>query len=394
MGSGCRWIACGLTVLVGLTGALGCVEELDPIEGTTSLAVTLGIPEDPGTEDDRLDDDARAVTLQVSAVDAQNQLDEGFSGEVDVFVHYLGGLTPSLGEEPLLSVDVEDGTSAPFDLELPGVFGPTFLWVEHGRGPAATFATGTSPTLWYRDPFLADVSRPDDEAALDALERSPLELKQIDISESRHGADGRLVVTGIYAQGYTLSDVSCQAGGEPPCTTGDYDAVFVFSFSRPLGEGTGAIEVGDVISRVTGGVVEFNGLTEIGFPQSWVAEGEGSPDLVPEPVVIQPSWLSTRIEMERVEAALIAIENGTVCPLDDDYETFAQWKLGIGEAGCAGDVINVITQGAINDFDPAAHAGEVIPRVVGTLRPVNIGSFDVWIVYPRSTDDLVLPPQE
>jgi hypothetical protein len=27
---------------------------------------------------------------------------------------------------------------------------------------------------------------------------------------------------------------------------------------------------------------------------------------------------------------------------------------------------------------------------VGTLRPVNIGSFNVWIVYPRSAADLTL----
>jgi len=32
-----------------------------------------------------------------------------------------------------------------------------------------------------------------------------------------------------------------------------------------------------------------------------------------------------------------------------------------------------------------------MPRVVGTLRPVNVGSFNVWILYPRSMDDIELP---
>jgi hypothetical protein len=367
----------------------GCVDERDPIEGTTSLAVELVSPEDPGTEDDRLADGARAVTIAVSALDAQGEVDPDFTRSVQLYVHYLGGLTPELGATPLVRIDVEAGQSQPIDLELPGVFGPTFLWVEDARGASPSFATGTSPVLWYRDPFLADVSRPVDEAANDALERSPLELKQIRVTGSRYGADGRLVVTGIYSQGYTLADVRCRAGGAPPCTTGDYDSVFVFSFGRPVGEGTGAIQVGDVIEVLTGGISEFNGLTEVNFPESFVAEGERDADRLPEPVVIQPEWLGTRIEMERVEAGLVAIENATVCELDDDYETFSQWKLDLG-LGC-GDPVNVITQGQVNDFDPAEHVGQVLPRVVGTLRPVNIGTFDVWIIYPRTADDLTLP---
>lgn len=380
--------------LVVALAAGGCVDERPPlVDGTTSLAVELVRPGDPGTEEHRLEDDARAITLSVVALDAQGEPDDSFSGDVDLHVHYLGGLTPPLDEAPLVAFDVEEGRSDEVDVELPGVFGPTYLWIEDADGEGATFATGTSPILWFRDPFLADVSRPPDEGAADALERSPLELKQIRISDSRHGPTGRMVVTGVYSQGYTLSDVACAEGGAPPCTGGDYDHVFVFSFNRPVGEGTGAIEVGDVIESVTGGVTEFNGLTELGFPQSFVAEGERDADRIPEPVVVQPEWLGSRIEMERAEAGLVAIEEATVCELDDDYETYAQWKLGVGSDGCAdpGSVVNVVTLGQVNDFDPADHVGQVLPRVVGTLRPVNIGTFDVWIIYPRDEEDLTLP---
>jgi hypothetical protein len=366
----------------------GCVDERAPIRGTTSLAVELDSPADPGNEVDRLPDDVRAATVSVTALDAQGELDESFTRQVDLYVHYLGGLTPELGTEPLLRFPIEEGVSGSIDVELPGVYGPTFLWVEDGRGGGATFATGTSDVLWFRDPYLADVSRPLDEGALDALERSPLEAKQVRVSGSRYGADGRLVVTGVYSQGYTLSDVSCQAGGAPPCTTGDYDAVFVFSFGRPTGLGTGAIEIGDVVESVTGGISEFNGLTEVNFPETVVAEEERDADRLPEPLVIQPAWLASRIEMERAEAGVVAIENATVCELDDDYDTYSQWKLDLGN-GC-GDPVNVITAGQV-DFDPAEHVGQVLPRVVGTLRPVNIGSFDVWIIYPRSNEDLTLP---
>ena len=76
---------------------------------------------------------------------------------------------------------------------------------------------------------------------------------------------------------------------------------------------------------------------------------------------------------------------------DDDYETFSQWKLDVGN-GCNNDAINVITKGVAPEFDPAAHVRQVLPRVVGTLRPINIGNFNVWIVFPRDSSDLVLPP--
>jgi hypothetical protein len=367
----------------------GCSEELAAIEGTASIRVELVTPADPGTDGERLDEEVRDVVVKLTALDTQGELDPSFSGSVQLYVHYLGGLTPELGTEPLDRIDLVDGVSAEISIQLPYVFGPTYLWVEDGRGAAPTFATGVSPTIWYRDPFLADVSRPPDESAPGALERSPLEYKQIRVSQSRYGADGRLVVTGIYSQGYTVTDVSCEEGGAPPCTTGDYDSVFVFSFNRPLGEGTGPIEIGDVLELLTGGMSEFNGLTEVNFPESHVAEGERDADRVPEPIVIQPGWLSSRIEMERAEAAVVAIDGATVCELDDDYETYSQWKLDLGN-GC-GDAVNVITTGQVNDFDPAAYVGQTLPRVVGTLRPVNIGSFDVWIIYPRTAEDLTLP---
>ncbi|HEU5056036.1 MAG TPA: hypothetical protein VFU21_05905, partial [Kofleriaceae bacterium] len=208
---------------------------------------------------------------------------------------------------------------------------------------------------------------------------------------SRYGARGRMVVTGVYAQGYTLSDAECaDADGAPPCVSGDYDHVFVFSFNRPRGEEGETIAVGDVVDRLTGAIGEFNGLTEVNFPQSFMG-GESDPDMVPEPVVLQPAWLTDVINMERVEEALVAVEDVELCPLDDDFDTYAQWKLMLGGSCDDGDVINVITRGQVNDFDPAAYVGMVMPRVVGTLRPVNIGTFHVWILYPRSSADIELP---
>jgi hypothetical protein len=378
-----------LVVLGAALGLAGCLERLPGLEGTQSLHVQLVAPVDPGSVDARLPDDARAVTVRVFAIDADGQVDGSFTDDVEVYAQFLGSLTPELGRPPLARIALTAGRSEPTPLVLPPVFGPTSLWVEDG-GEGATYATGTSPILWFRDPHVADIQTPRDEEALDALEASPLERKQVTVSASRYGARGRLVVTGTYAQGYTLSDVECaDEQGTPPCVSGHYDHLLVFTFSRPRDERGRGIVPGQLIDGFAGAVQEFNGLTEITFPQTFVA---GAPEVdarrIPAPVVIDPSWLSAPIEMERRESGLVAVVDGRLCELDQDWATYKQWKLDLGR-GCQRP-INVITAGVV-ELDPAAYVGQTLPRVVGTLRPVNIGSFHVWIIYPRSAADLTLP---
>lgn len=384
-----RYSSSALLVLAFAVG--GCVEDKPGPMGTTSLRIELTSPTDTGTVDMRLPDDQRTLTFDVTALDEKGELDPTLSGPVDVYAQFLGSLTPPKNRGiPLEVVNLVDGVATDVTLDLPQAFGPTFLWVEHVQGDDATYATGTTPTLWYRNAWISDISTPRDEGALDALESSPLEQKQVVVNTSRYGDAGRMVITGVYAQGYTLSDVSCaDAAATPPCVPGPYDHIFVFTFSRPEDQDHRGLQVGQIVSEFSGAVSEFNGLTEIGFPQTFLASPDVEAAVVPEPVVIQSSWLSTRIEMERVEAALVAVDGATLCPLDDEWDTFKQWKLDIG-LGC-GNPINVISSGQVPDFDPAVHVGEVLPRVVGTLRPVNIGSFHVWIIFPRVLSDITLP---
>jgi hypothetical protein len=311
---------------------------------------------------------------------------------VRVYVNFLGTLTPYLDAAPLTTITMSGGMATNQSVTLPPVFGPATLWFDDGGAAEPTFASGASPTLWYRDPFLSDIQTPLDEMALDALEKSPLEQKQVTVDASRHGADGRLVVTSVFAQGYTVSDVQCGPGGAPPCTAADYDHQMVFSFSAARDERGRLVELGQVIDGFAGGVSEFNGLTEIGFPQTFV-EGEVDKDLarLPTPVTFDSSWFTNKIMFERNEAAPITIENAVVCDLDDDYATYKQWKLdpaGVG-GDCTGNrnVINVITTGVI-PTDPATLVGKPLAKVTGVLRPVNIGSFNVWIIYPRSMADV------
>lgn len=383
-----------------------CVETRDPITGTQSLQVDMVFPADPGSIGDRLPDSQRMVQVDLTAIDPNGVLDPTFNADIRVYAQFLGTLTPDLDQTPLATIPMVGGLANNALVTLPpSVLGPTTLWFDNGTGFGPDYVhgqvTGTSPTLWFRDPYIVDLQTPRDETAVDALEVTPLSDKQVAVSASRYGADGRLVVTSTFAQGYTVSDVQCGPGGVRPCTAAAYDHIMVFTFSAPRNQLGGTLEVGDVISKFNGGVSEFNGLTEIGFPRTHVPEPpENNPERLPEPVTLDPmTWfdpLSTGngvINFERNEAGAIAIVNAKVCPLDADYTTYKQWKLDpAGEMGtCARNrVINVISQGTDFTTDPATLVGRVLPRVVGILRPVNIGSFNVWIIYPRGASDIRL----
>lgn len=383
------YLASGMTL-----GA--CVETKDPIQGTQSLRVEIKTP--TGSAATRLPDSARTVTIDVTALDAENQVDTSYNNAVQVYVNFLGTLTPYLGAQPTLAtVQMSNGAASNIDVMLPPVFGPTTLFLDDGGAENPTYAVGASPTLWFRDPFIRDIQMPANEMALDALSKSPLEAKQVRVGASRHGANGRLVVTSVFAQGYTVSDVMCGAGGAPPCTAGDYDHKMVFSFSAARDEEGRVIQEGQVITGFAGGVSEFNGLTEIGFPQTFneAAEVEINPARMPTPVTFSATWFTDKFNFERNEAAPIAVMGAKVCDLDTDYDTYKQWKLDPTGAGgdCMGNrnVLNVITNGIVpDDTVRSMIEGKTLPRVVGVLRPVNIGSFNVWIIYPRSMADLTL----
>jgi hypothetical protein len=372
----------------------GCVETREPIMGTQSLKVELVSPASPGSPDNRLMDSARTVMINVTAIGPDGEVDTTFANPVRVYVNFLGTLTPYLDMPPLSTVTMNGGKAMNQTVMLPPVFGPTTLWLDDGGATDPTYASGASPVLWYRDPFIVDIQKPLDEMALDALQKSPLEQKQVTVRASRYGANGRLVVTSVFAQGYTVSDCNCGPGGAPPCTTSDYDHKMVFSFSAPRDEKFRVVEEGEVIDGFAGGVSEFNGLTEIGFPQTFVEADmtDVNPARLPTPATFDPTWFTNKIMFERNEAAPITVAGAVVCDLDKDYTTYKQWKLDPSGMGgdCTGrNVINVITNGVV-PTDPMTLVGKTLPKVTGVLRPVNIGSFNVWIIYPRSSADLVL----
>ena len=384
--------------------AAGCVDHKAGLTGTQSIGVDLVSPALPGDIDHRLPLGATTVTVNLTAYDADHQVDTSFNGQLQIYVQFLGTLTPSLDDAPLDTVQLVDGKAMAKVVTLPQVYGPTTIWVDDGKNAEPTYATGNSPALWYPDPHIVDLQRPKLETALDALVASPLQNKQIAVDSSRYGAVGRLVVTSVFAQGYTVSDVQCSdVDGRPPCTTEAYNHVVVFSFSAPADQNGRLLEQGQMIDGFAGGISEFNGLTEIGFPVTFASNTEINPARLPVPVKLdKATWFNPlndpngEINFERNEAAPIEIDDAAVCNLDQDYDRFKQWKLDLtGEGGdCSAkrNLVNVVTAGVIANFDPATLSGKKFSRVVGVVKPVVTSSGPIWIIFPRTSADLTLVP--
>lgn len=449
---------------------VACTESRDAIKGTQSLEVELVSPANPGDVKNRLGTPT-TVEVNLRAKDAEGNLDTSFTASLRVYAQFLGTLSPELSAAPLASCSmglpcvipmVNGMASGTINLATTPVFGPTTLWFDNGTDAGPDYqhgaVTGTSPTLWYRDPFVFDLQAPPCEntktepptapscmSLQDPLGAGPLEDKQIRVGASRHsltGTNGVLVVTSVFSQGYTVSDVQCATGlpnPTPPCTTPahpngivGYDHAMVFTFSAARDQYGRPLVQGEVIASFNGGLSEFNGLTEVGFPRTFLPEEldpEGNPRppivnpaLMPAPVLFEvdpamgPKWLGPlsvagdltkgRINFERNEAGPIDIRRALVCPLDDGpdgvYSKYKQWSIDpdytkpmaerCKQATSAdrAKLINLITAGTDFVTDPHTLVGQELAKVIGIVRPVNLPGFDVWIVYPRGKEDIVI----
>lgn len=409
--------------------SVSCSEQLPSITGTTSIRMNIHTPMDWGTAADRLDESPSEIEISMAMIKSDGEIDVSFEGSIDLYSYFLGSLTPSrnvvepdclwqgawwcsseLNEVvmPLCRVTLSEGShfsNAVGNCQIKNdtrlvvtvlspMYGHSLLWAEHVYDKNATYATGTSESLWIRSPYLQEISKPYDEDSQTALERSPLENKQINVTQSRYGDTGHLIVTGVYPDRYTLSDINCPQEGST-CQTGAYDSIVVYSFNQARDEFGNSLKVGHIVSRLTGAVMEFIGLTELSFPQTFLEDQTPRADKVPEPASIRSDWLryppsqQNLIELEKLEASLVSVE-GVVCNFDNEYvkadfEEYGQWKVDVGQ-GCR-NAVNIISYGQAPDFDPQAHQNEQI-KIIGTLQPVNIGQFHVWIVHPRNRDDI------
>ena len=304
-------------------------------------------------------------------------------------------------QPPLATVHMSGGASTGRRRStLPPVFGPTTIWLDDGHGSRApTYATGVvADAVVPRPVHRRHPDAGERDGARRARRRRRSTNKNIVDPASRYGANGRLVVTSVFAQGYTVADVQCADDQR-------HAAVHVAGLRLRRGV------LVQRAARTRTAASSSRARSIDGFAGGSQRVRRPDRDRVPadvrrtsvdcttvdvntarEPATAKfdPTWFTNKINFERNEAGAIEVDNANVCPLDADYTTFKQWKLdpaGVGGDCCDGkNVINVDHRRVVQArLDPPTLVGKTFPKVVGILRPINIGSFNVWIIYPRST---------
>lgn len=286
-------------------------------------------------------------------------------------------------------------------------------------------AAGVSDSVWFANPRLYDIQYTDQETVDDDSGwPSPLagyrptvdgdSRSDVATLASCDGPNGRrelLVVTATTVDGFNVTDV-CNAAGP------DFASLYVYNFHTPEG-----MVRGDCLLSLTGTIEEFQGFTEMKNP-FWEIDCDpadpscASPrcvDLLPDPVVLDATTMGDGFAMEGLEAGLVVLEhavlasefrscdlngNGAIsgsdewncqsdcgddpsCVVLETYQTYFQFTVHKD-----GQEINVVTRGTL-DFDPEAHLGEEITRIVGTVRHLDFGH-PPWTLLPRDEADFVL----
>lgn len=161
-----------------------------------------------------------------------------------------------------------------------------------------SYATGTSETLYYALPRIADARGA--TATGGASTPFPKEQLKIDTGfdplTSNFAFD--VVVTGIRSDGFYATDVQDQA-------VRGYASVFMFTFSAPQRLG-----VCDRLRALQGTTSDFFGYTEVGFP-TWTSETwdpKARNCLVPEPTVLKVADLKDLTTLFKNESGLVRVE--------------------------------------------------------------------------------------
>lgn len=286
---------------------------------------------------------------------------------------------------------------------------PGCAYADDDTEGSGSFAAGVSQEVFYQYPSLRDLQG--------VGSKTPFSYEALQVLASN---PNEIIVTRLARDGFYITDI-----GD---TSQEFNHLFVFSFSTP-----GNMRVCDRVTFLSGTVVEFFGFTELTFPSFRVDplfEGEEANCRVPPSIVLEPGIVSDALEMEKVESALVRLENykiadkfgpklavnnvfsaeqsncdftgdgridfnnpaeascSNACSADSEC---AEWtgfvSRGNFKVNRDSGVIQINTGGSPT-FDPVKNRGQVIPAVTGTLRNFSGGSLN-WTVEVRCTDDLV-----
>lgn len=353
-----------LLVLILLPALIACSFDTDQSKGVSSFDVSIvqGRQGSPGEPAPFPEEPVRYV-LNVRALNHEGKLLRSFEGKVAISVEPAG----RLAEGQARRFEIENGIAENLEIWLERCHGEITIWVEDAGGLDAkgTYALGASPILYFAYPTIAQLQRCDD------FESSALNG---DFAELRI-ADRLVMVTNIQRDGFYCQDLA-EPGGE-------YGGVYVYTHNWP-----GDLVEGDRLATLRGQVSEFFGFTELSFPDYQVA-GENEPVDVPA-ALIEPAWLTEDDQMESLESSMVKVQNVTVCPMDEQYYLYDQWRVLVNPGGSCEDetaTINVGETGRFDDIDPPSLVGSQLTEVTGTLRYHYLAA-PSWIIVPRNAQDV------
>ena len=371
-----------------------CSETKGPVRsGPQSIRIDLKSP--TGTRTQPLT--SRTVMFDVTVLGPDGKVYD-IDRDLALYTWFLGTLGRSFGTDvsqrcanPADTVHVTHGVAPNVSVTLPPVFGPTQIWIEDCNQPSPSYAVGATAQMWFPFPTMADVQQPRVDPACDPIitlfANSQLEGKQLAID---HSPTGKLVVTGKFAQFYTVTDT-----GLP-----NFHSMEIYSFGAP------PVDVGDVLEgqTLTGSITEFNGMTELNFPLATVISHS---EPLPPPTVITiddlnyGSDMTKALKLEGLEAAIVELHDACVCPPGADYATFQQWPVAFKNPAtmmynCGRTYsLGVVTAGQVAGWDPPKEGHHlsairgVLVNIAGCASRTSGNPYSFFILHPRDGNDLV-----
>jgi len=402
-----RWVAIALL-------CAGCTDSRpSPNAGqVSSIIMTLKTPADTGSPSSPVTD--LKASFDLHAVDEQGQ---AITHDVDVtlFLSFGGVKTGAVGAcgvdsgaVPIEQIHMPGGVLLDHSVTLPAAYGATTLWIDE----PISGATGASPTIYYRNPYVADVQTPPDINATNASFCTPFNGKFIIIDKPAM-PNGQLVVSSVFGNAFTVTDTSY----------GSYDkfnSMYLFAFGKP----PSYIKAGKVLNSFSGNVSKFVGFTELNFPLFDATDETVPLATLPPPAVITQPDIQNLPKLIALDAGVVTY-TGKQCDISGDLSQWQKFNQVVidGDGSCSAltNFAAELPSKIFGTYDPTMSANKMI-TMTGMLRnnsgqnpvldvnnqPISCdannpcskgscvegqcmkGAFNFWTIDPRTPDDVVV----
>jgi hypothetical protein len=412
-------------VLSAVLALVGCNQKIDG--GTenrvSSIQLTLVSPAPDALGSPLMPIQTMAATFNLQAVDDHGN-DWTQDLDVQVFVSFggvkTGGTsvcgTDATGNDPIATIHMAGGAAQNQTVMLPQAFGPTAIWLDD----PVSHATGASPTMYFRNPYITEVQTPPDLTASNATFCSSFDGKYIVIDHAT--GSGQLVVSSVFQDAFAVTDTGAT----------EFNSLYIYSFGQPPDD----IVEGRLINDMSGNISKFVGFSELNFPLFDAADDKPlvSP---PPPVIISQSSLANRDNVGLLKyGASVVVFTGNLCnplpanpTMDPNIQSVIdQWNkydtFVLDGDGTCSSLTNFAVQlpaKVFGGFDPLTKVGASV-TVVGMLQnnsgqnpyldangnPITCstqspcamgtcisnlckkGSFNFWTVHPRTPADITV----